>query len=118
MKRIVTLAGYFVCALLLLGGCGDNGYKLTGKEKAAFKDSTPEMRQLWENGLKADSANDYLTASTNFRSLLNQQITPEQLLAVQTALGNLNNRMNDAAAKGDVSAQKALDALKADGPRR
>jgi hypothetical protein len=76
------------------------------------------MKQLWEQGLKADRANDYLTAGNSYRALLTNNITPDQLVAVQTALGGLNERLNNAAAKGDATAQKALDSLKGNSPRR
>jgi hypothetical protein len=119
MKQFLTRAVFLVATGLLLGGCGNNAYSLSEKERAAFKEAAPEVIQAWENGLKADKANDYLAASTNYRAiLLNQKITAEQLMAVQTALGGLNSRMNDAAAKGDASAQKALDAAKAGAPQR
>ena len=85
---------------------------------AAFKDATPEMKQLWEAGLKADHANDYLTAGNNYRALLTNNISADQLVAVQTALGGLNYRINEAAAKGDAAAKEALDTLKESAPRR
>ena len=104
--------------VLLLSGCGDSGYELSKQDLAAFKDAKPEAKKAWEDGLKADRANDYALASTSYRSLLSQEITPEQLMAVQTALGGLNLRMNEAAAKGNEAAQKALDAAKQSTPRR
>ncbi len=118
MKKSLTLACLLASACLFLQGCGDNGYSLSKQDLAAFKDATPEMKQAWEQGLKADKANDYLTAGTNYRSLLTKSITPDQLVAVQTALGGLNYRMNDAAAKGDASAKKAIEALKEGAPKR
>jgi hypothetical protein len=118
MKKSLTFACLLISTLLLFSGCGGSDYKLSKQDLAAFKDATPERQQAWEQGLKADKANDYLTASTSYRSLLKSDITPEQLVAVQTALGGLNERMNEAAAKGDASAQKALDAMKAGTPRR
>lgn len=118
MKNSLTLAYLLISAFVLLNGCGDNGYTLSKQDLAAFKDATPEMKQAWEQGLKADKANDYLTASTNYRALLTNTLTADQLVAVQTALGGLNYRINDAAAKGDASAKKAIDAAKDGGPRR
>jgi len=109
---------FLLSICVLLGGCDNSDYSLTQKERAAFNDATPEMKQEWEKGLKADKANDYLVASTSFRTLLSQKITVEQLTAVQTALGGLNQRMNEAAEKGNVAAKQALDAAKAGGPRR
>jgi len=111
-------AFFLASACVLLVGCSNNDYSLSAKDVAAFKDATPELKQDWEKGLKADKANDYLAASTNFRSLMSSNITPEQLVAVQTALGGLNQRMNEAAARGDAPAQKALDTLKSDAARR
>lgn len=118
MKRILSSGCWLLAAFLLLSACGNNEYKLSKQDLAAFKDATPEQQQAWEQGLKADKANDFLTASTSYRSLLKKEITPEQLVAVQTALGGLNQRMNEAAAKGDASAQKALEAGKASAPPR
>jgi hypothetical protein len=118
LKHLLRRALLLVCACVLLGACDNSDYNLSGKDKQAFKDATPDIRLEWEKALKADKANDYLAANTSFRFVLTQKITPDQLVAVQTALGGLNERMNDAAAKGNVSAQKALEALKAGGPRR
>lgn len=95
-----------------LCGCGNDSYRLSAADKAAFKDATTEMKRAWEDGLKADKANDYLAGNTNYCFLLNQSLTAEQLVAVQSALGGLNLRMNEAAAKGDAAALKAAAALK------
>jgi len=118
MRFSQTFTCLLITACVLLSGCGDNGYTLSKQDLAAFKDATPELKQAWESGLKADKANDFQTASTNYRSLLGKTLTPEQLVAVQTALGSLNIRMNEAAAKGDAAAKKALEAAKDGGSRR
>ena len=110
----------FICifAACLLTGCGDKPYTLGKEDLAAFKSASPEIKQLWEEGLKADKANDYLVAGNNYRTLLAKGITPEQIAAVQTALGGMNTRLNEAAAKGDERAKKALEAAKQSVPRR
>jgi hypothetical protein len=118
MKKILTFACLLISSLLLLSGCGNSEYQLSKQDMAAFKDATPEMKQAWEQGLKADRANDYLTAGSKYRALLTNTITAEQLVAVQTALGGLNQRINEAAAKGDPVAQKALEAAKGTAPKR
>jgi hypothetical protein len=118
MRHTLTFACLLICACVVLNGCGDSGYTLSKQDLVAFKDAAPEMKQAWENGLKADKANDYLTASTNYRSLLGKSLTPDQLVAVQTALGGLNVRMNEAATRGDSAAKKAIDAAKDGGSRR
>jgi hypothetical protein len=43
---------------------------------------------------------------------MSRQISAEQQAAVQTALGALNQRMQNAATKGDAAAQKAMEDLK------
>lgn len=118
MKKPLIHLFLLVSACVLLWGCGNDAYSLSKQDLAAFKDAAPEIKRTWEQALKADKANDYLTASTNYRSVLGQQITAEQLLAVQTALGGMNYRMNEAAAKGDAAAQKAITTLKEGAPRR
>lgn len=117
MKKSLHLVG-LLAAVLIFAGCGDSGFTLTKQERAAFNSATPEVKQLWEDALKADKANDYLTAGEKFRALLTNNISADQLVAVQTALGAFNIRLNDAAAKGDAAAQKALESAKAAAPRR
>lgn len=95
----------------LLVGCGESGNELTKQEKAAFNGATPEIKLAWENALKADKSHDYVTASMQYRSLLSQPITPQQLAAVQGALAGLNQRMNEAAANGSESAKQAIETL-------
>jgi hypothetical protein len=105
-------------ACALLPGCGNRTAKLAPSDREVFKDAAPELKQSWESGLTADKVNDYLTAGTNFLSLLGQNLTVEQIHAVQTAMVSLNERMYAAAAKGDDSAQKAIEALKTSHQRR
>jgi hypothetical protein len=117
MKR-TFIAICVLLACVLTQGCGDSAYTLSKEEAAAFNGATPEVKQLWEQARKADQANDYLAAGNSYRSLLAKGITPEQMAAVQTALGGLNIRLNEAATKGDAAAQKALEAAKESAPRR
>jgi len=117
MKKLLILACSLV-ACILVAGCGDKPYTISKEDRAAFKNATPEVMQLWEEGLKADKANDYLTAGNKYRDLLAKSITPEQMAAVQTALGGLNIRLNEAAAKGDAAARKALETARESAPRR
>jgi len=118
MNTLFKLSWVLV-ACLFVGGCGDKPYSLSKEDLAAFKGAPPEVKQLWEEALKADKANDYLAAGNKYRVLLAKGITSEQMAAVQTALGGLNIRLNEAAAKGDASAKKALEAAaKESSPRR
>ena len=92
--------------LFMLTACGSR------TDQSIFNTSPPEIKHFWDQALTADQANDYLTASTNYTALLRQSISAEQLVAVQAAVGALNERMQNAAAKGDAAAQKAIADLK------
>jgi len=104
-KQILTIACLTTAALLFVA-CG------AGPDKSAFKSAAPEIKQVWDRAIAADQANNYVAANTNYASLLSRDVSADQLVAVQTALGSLNERMNAAATKGDAAAQKALDELK------
>ncbi|MGC3956974.1 MAG: hypothetical protein QM813_03100 [Verrucomicrobiota bacterium] len=116
--KFLKLGFLLMLAGALLSGCSGDAFSLSKQDLAAFQNAAPEIKQAWEQGLKADKANDYIGASTNYRSILIKEITPEQLVAVQTALGGLNLRLNEAIAKGDAAAQKAANALKETGGLR
>ena len=97
---------------LLLAGCGGDTQKLSSTDRAIFNNAAPDIKQVWDQALASEKANDYVVANTNFVSLLTREISPEQLLAVQSALASLNARMNQAAANGDAAAIRAVDQLK------
>ena len=99
MNLVVLMASLF------LAGCGSQ------IDKSAFNDAAPELKQAWARAITADKMDDYLAANTNYVSMLRQPISPTQLVTVQSALAQLNARMNEAAAKGDAKAQKALKFL-------
>ncbi len=117
LERLIALICLSATGILL-AGCNDSTHKLSSRDLAAFKNAAPELKQTWEQGLAASQANDYLKAQTNLISLLSQPISPDQLLAVQTALGGLNERIREAAAKGNAAAQQAIEAMKANAPQR
>ena len=108
MKKIFAGIGSLAVVCVLLNGCGQGDF-----DRSAFRAAPPDVKQTWERALAASQADDYLGANTNLVSLLGRGITPDQLVAVQNALSALNARMYAAAAKGDESARKAVEALKA-----
>jgi hypothetical protein len=99
-----TISAILLC--LMLAGCDQSGVN-----KGAFDSAPPDVKQAWEKGLAASTANDYVTASQAFNSLLHGALQADQLVSVQAALSTLNRNMNAAAAKGDPAAQKALETL-------
>jgi len=109
-KTVIRFLSLAAC--VLLAGCSEDSQKLSSSDRAIFNHAAPEIKQVWDRALASDHANDYLVANTNFVSLLSREISPEQLLAVQSALASLNARMNKAAANGDATALKAIENLK------
>lgn len=113
MKRFLTRIACVLALGLLAAGCGGSGTpKVTAKDLTAFNSAAPEMKQTWEKGLAADKTNDYLNAGLAYAALLHQNLSMEQLQAVQAAMGALNERMYAAADKGDEGAKKAIEALR------
>jgi len=116
-KNLITLA-VTVTVGIFVAGCGNEAPKMSSSEKALFETSTPEIKQLFEKALAADSANNYLSACTNYQALLHQSLTMDQGMAMQTAMKSLKLRIFDAAAKGDAGAKTTLDYMNADNSRR
>jgi hypothetical protein len=108
MKQILHGMFFLAAACALLNGCDQRSVN-----KAAFASAEPEIKQTWDKALADSKANDYLGANTNLVVLLGRPISADQMVEVQNALAALNDRMYAAAAKGDASAQKAVEALKA-----
>lgn len=108
MKQILHGMFFLAAACALLNGCDQRGVN-----KAAFASAEPAIKQTWDTALADSQANDYVGANTNFVALLGRSISADQMVAVQNALEALNGRMYAAAAKGDASAQNAIEALKA-----
>jgi hypothetical protein len=111
--------GLMVSSLLLFTGCGGDTVKVTGANLEAFKSAPPEIKQKWEKALEDDKANHYAAAGKAYFELLRApNLTAEQLQAVQNAAAALNQKMYDAADKGDAAAQKAIDELRSGAPAR
>lgn len=111
-KQSITLVGAILVGILFTG-CGSGSPKLSAQEKALFAKSTPEIKQLFETGLAADKSGNYLSACTNYAALMQQKLTVDQVIAMQTAMSSLKSRIYDQAAQGDAAAKAALEYLNA-----
>ncbi|HPC62939.1 MAG TPA: hypothetical protein PKX23_19920 [Verrucomicrobiota bacterium] len=119
MKERLFALGLFVSAVLLLAGCGGDTVKVTGANLEAFNNAPPEIKQKWDKALQDDKANNYAAAGKAYFELLRTpNLSPEQLQAVQNAAAALNQKMYEAADKGDAAAQKAIDELRTGVPTR
>ena len=106
-------AAVFLVGLLVFSGCkGSKSQKLNPNEQTAFNQAAPELKQIWDKGVEAEKANDYVAAETALYALLSMQLTPEQRTAVEKELTTANQRLFAAAEKGDPSAKAALQQLR------
>lgn len=110
-KHLIAFAGVILIGIFFTG-CGNGTPKLSAKEKALFESSTPEIKQLFEKALEADKAGDYVSAYTNYQALMVQQLSVDQVIAMQTALRSLTERIYNAADKRDAKAEAAVEYLK------
>jgi hypothetical protein len=115
--KLIAFAGA-ILAGIFIAGCGNATPKLSAQEQALFESSTPEIKQLFETALAADKAGNYLSACTNYQALLHQQLSVDQVMAMQTAMSSLTQRIYDADAKGDAGAKAAAEYLKASNSRQ
>lgn len=118
MKLRLSFATLTVLLPLLLGGCGESAPKLQKADLAAFDSAPPAVRQDWQKALSAAKTNNHLLAITTLRSLLQGELSVEQIEAVQNALRVSNMAVVQSADRGDAEAGKTLDALKGGAERR
>src|ERR1700757_997634 len=115
-KMHCSAVGLLLLAGVLLSGCakGDSHGDTKG-----FDGAPPEIKAAWDKAVTADKANDYVPAVLGYKALLLEprQLQPKQLEAVEEASGKLNQRLTEAAIKGEPEARQALATLRTmDGP--
>lgn len=118
MKIVSGLMIAAALASLALAGCSRKPAGLTPKEKQVFDSAPPEVKQNWDAALAAEKANDYVASLSLFNELLQQNLSPEQRDAASKEMTALNQRMYDAANKGDAAAKKAVEDLQHNPPNR
>ena len=101
--------GVMLAVGIALAGCG--------RSKAgagSFNSAPPEITADWNKAAAADQTNDYVAAVIGYKQLQLQrdQLSPDQLKAVEEASLKLFQRLGDAANKGDAAAQQALATLR------
>jgi hypothetical protein len=117
--RMILAASLVFVAVLLCGGCKKSSP--TGPAAAeikAFDTATPAVKQVWQGAVEADRTNDYARGLTLYYSLMRENLTPEQREAVRRVSTSLNQRLSDAAEKGDAAALAAVQELHRRAPNR
>ncbi len=100
-----------------LTGCGPAAPKVTSADMQAFQSATPELKQAWTRAHAAAATNDYGLAIVTLRSMIPQNLTVEQVEAVQNSMRAYNVKLMTAADRGDAAAQKAIEMLRSGNTR-
>jgi hypothetical protein len=119
LKRIPALAFFISVVRLLLAiglvlgaGCGKRVVdKLTASEHQAFDNAPAEVRQVWENALAADKANDYVTAQNLLNKLGQMPLNDSQYQAAAKELNLFHQRLWEAAKTNAPTAVKAVQEI-------
>src|SRR6185503_3696680 len=98
---------------IIVSGCGSKkAAELSENDRQAFAKANDEVKQAWEKGVAAGLTTAYVTSLSIFRGMLAINLTPEQREAVTKEMTAVNQRLFDAATKGDAPAQKAVAELR------
>ncbi len=104
-----------LCLVNLLAGCGPSAPKVTSADMKTFESASPELKAVWTRAHAAARTNDYATAILALRSMVAQNLSVEQIEAVQNSIRAYNVKLMEAADRGDATAQKGLEAVRAGG---
>lgn len=100
---------------IMVAGC-DSSTTVSSQDISLFKNSTPEIQQLFATARAADQQNNYLSACTNYQALMGQKLSVDQSMAMQTVMKSLMERIYAAADKGNAGAKDALKYLQSRQP--
>lgn len=116
MKRPLIILAGLAATGILVAGC-NQATKVSSQQKSLFENSTPKIKQLFQTAQTADSQNNYLSAYTNYQAILNQKLSVDQVMAMQTVMKALTERIYSAAGRGDAGAEVAVKYMKSQQPR-
>jgi hypothetical protein len=109
IKKFYLTVSMLLVACGIMAGCA----KKTESSNPAFANAAPEIKAIWDQAVAADKTNDYVAASTGYRSLIAQKdkLSGEQIEAIQDASLAMNQRLTAAANSGDAAAKAAAAKL-------
>jgi len=87
-----------------------------GNKATCFEHANLDVQNMWEEAVKQDGQNHYMSAAETYDRLLQKKLTKEQAREVHKAIGSMYMRMNRAAADGDTEAKKVVAMIKASRP--
>lgn len=105
--------GLLAFLVLALVGCDKSPQTIAARGAKAFQSAPPEVKADWDSASSALNSNDLVGAVTNLAKLqVLETLTPDQGQVVRETSAALNDRIHEAANKGDASAKAALDELR------
>jgi hypothetical protein len=111
MKTMVLTIATALAGCFLLAGCGKSPATVVDAQ-AKFFQGSPELKTNWDQAVAGFNARDYAGAIRPLMVLKAQNLTPEQLAAVDKAMAVVMETMYTAASKGDAAAKQAIEDLK------
>lgn len=100
-------------AILMLTGCGKSNSALESNAAKAFQSADAPTKAIWDATSAALKTNGYAPALIGLQNLINQpNLTEDQRQAVTAFISGLNDKLVDAASKGDPQAIEALKATR------
>jgi hypothetical protein len=79
MKNPLLTIACLTAATLLFAACG-------GPDKSAFNNAAPDVKQVWNQAIAADKANNYVAANTNYVSLMSVTLRDKSWTGFQIRL--------------------------------
>lgn len=112
---LLTLASACIGGVIL-SGCGGGAKdpnKLSAQYDPLFASADPETKACWETATGALQTNGYAVTILAVRTMLQTgKLTPEQTQAAQETATAANDKMYEAANKGDAAALQAIEDLR------
>ena len=109
--RSVFAVGLIALAAVI-AGCGQKKQALPA-QTSAFDSASPEIQAQWRKASSAAQTNGYEIAVLTLREMqARSDLTGEQRAAVDNLSTSVNDRLSEAAEKGDANAKQALEDIR------
>jgi hypothetical protein len=120
LQKALVKTALFVCLcifIFVVAGCGSGSAKPSTAQLGAFDGAPDEVKQAWKKALDAEQASDYVGAQTSFESLSKLDLAPQQKQALDSEFFSFQDRLYQAAEKGNQEAIKAMQDIRKNGNR-